>query len=475
MLIDTLLKEGYLEPLDLYFASLHDLSQEEETALLAAVMQSAREGHLCLNLNAIPLPLHDKKEEWRQLVLKGSTLPIKSPYLVRQDERIYLQKNYQYETDILHELKRLRGKEPLAFCSTTLESEQKTAFELVREHKVSIIEGGPGTGKTYLTSELVKSFGEGASILLTAPTGKAAARLKENNPAHISGTLHSLLGVRASQNLFIKKSFLEADLIVVDESSMLDAKMMRFLLKSLPNHQRIVFLGDGNQLPPVETGSLFCDLIDLVPTAHLKKCHRSDRKEVLEMAQTVLRGDMPSLEGNLSWENITQFIKCYQHEGVILTPLRQGPWGVEALNQRIDQMIQDTFSKERVVPIMITRNDAALGLSNGDMGLLRIQQETPLEAEFTLGKEVKRFSCSQLPPYEISYVLSVHKSQGSEFPHVLALVPPGSERFGKEMLYTAVTRAKESIHLLGDQEIVKKTLKVSSYRSSGLKNRWEAE
>ncbi len=478
-----LLEVGFLEEIDLYFADMHHPQSEAERAFLAAAMQAARDGHICLDLHAIPAPQGPYQDRWTSLVRAG--LNRRSPYLKIENDYVYLQKNYQYETDILWDLKRLIGKAPLNNLDDSsdkeegclnntpknpLSDEQQKAVDLVRQEKVSIIAGGPGTGKTYLTSKLVKSFGSKSRVILAAPTGKATARLKEQNPHAFCSTLHALLGMSAHWQPLQPRLFLQADLIVIDEASMLDAKMMRLLLKSLSSGQKIVFLGDENQLPPIEVGSLFCDLIDLLPTAHLKTIHRSDRKEILNLAQVISEGKVPKPHHGLTFDIIREFSLSYLEKSAILTPLREGPWGVKELNLKIDRLFHTTG--ERATPIMITRNDQETGLCNGEMGLLISFNEKAVWARFQIDGKTKEFPASALPSYELAYVLSVHKSQGSEFDHVLILAPPGTEQFGKELLYTAVTRARRSILLIGDENTLAATVKFSSCRRSGIKKRW---
>ncbi len=443
-MLTALLEEGFLEPIDLYFADLHAPETQEKRAFFAAVMQAARQGHLCLDLQKLQGP-----SSWTEAVKSGIAT---SPYLVIENDLVYLQKNYRYETDVIGELKKLLGPSPLPKMKAQLTEDQQAAFDLVRSECLSIIEGGPGTGKTYLVTELVKSFGAQARIILTAPTGKAAARLKEKNPMALSGTLHSILGIKSDRNLEDLRSFIQADLIVVDEASMIDVKIMRALLKSMCKGQRVVFLGDGNQLPPVESGSVFNDLIDLVPTAHLNKSLRSDRKEVLDLASSILKGTPPTPQGPLSIELIKKY-----GSATILTPLREGPWGVKSLNQLLHGSRKET-------PIIITRNDSETGLSNGDTGVIISPTEALIDG--------KKFPLSALPAYERAYALSIHKSQGSEFDHVVVLAPPGTELFGREVLYTAVTRAKESVVILGEMDVIAKTVQTSSCRRSGIKTRW---
>ena len=437
-MFEKLVVEGFLEPIDLYYAEMLKPSNENGKALLTAVMQSARQGHLCLDLENM-----DGPADWVAAVKQGATHHF--PGLVYDEKRVYLESNFLFETEILQELKRVMAPAPLSKVSANLTEQQQAAFDLVRSENISIIEGGPGTGKTYLTTELVKSFGPSAQIILTAPTGKATHRLKRNNPNAVCKTIHSLLGVK-------EKTYVQADLIVVDEASMLDVKMVRLLLKSIPTGQRLVFLGDGNQLPPIESGSLFNDLIDLIPTAHLTKCHRSDRKEILDLASSILQGNPPLPHGPLSYELIKNF------SGTVLTPLREGPWGVKTLNKLLDGTQEQT-------PIIITRNDPATSLSNGDTGHLI----SPTTAQF----EEKQFPISELPPFELAYALSIHKSQGSEFDHVMVLAPPGTEVFGREILYTAVTRARQSVVLLGDLDVIAKTIQTASTKRSGIRERFK--
>lgn len=433
MMLDTLLKEKFLEPIDLYFADLHHPPDEDTRAYLAAVMQSARRGEFCLDLRTIHEPA-----EWAQAVKSGAAKQFYSPYLVVKDHLVYLEKNYRYEKEVMEELKKRVGSAPLPMVKADLTAAQQAAFNLVRSENVSIIEGGPGTGKTHLVTELVKSFGAEARVILTAPTGKAASRMKERNPQAVCGTLHSILGIKSSRQLAEHRTYIQADLIVVDEASMVDLKMMRALLKSLPTHQRIVFLGDGNQLPPVESASLFKELVDVIPTAHLTESLRSDRKEILEMAASILRGIPPVPHAPLSYELIKQYSSA-----TILTPLREGPWGVKKLNQIL-------HGTRKEVPIIVTRNDSETALSNGDMGILVSSSQALIHG--------KLFPLSALPSYELAYALSIHKSQGSEFDHVVVLAPPGTEVFGRAVLYTAVTRAKKSVTLLGDAEVLAKTV-----------------
>lgn len=464
-MFEQLLEQNILTELDLFFADLH-AKTDNERAFLAALMALSRDGHLCLDLDNLTLP-----EVLLKPALEGAKTA-DSPYVRRLGNLFYLERNYADETRILNQLKALSFKvKPLDYpVPEGLTDEQQAALNLALSNTLSVIEGGPGTGKTFLTSHLVKAMGPSAQVILAAPTGKAAARLKEFNPQAVCGTLHSILGIKSARQLVRGNSYVRADLIIIDESSMIDAKLLAFFLESLEVGQRVVFLGDGNQLPPVESGSLFGDLVDLLPTAHLRQCLRSDRKEVLQLAQDILAGKKIIPHEKLSKEVILQ--KALASEGnqfCILSPIREGPFGVNSLNQEIFELFYRKMEQLLAVPILITRTDYDAGLYNGEVGILWRSREKPLYAMFG----DRKIPASALPSYELGYVLSVHKSQGSEFDHVLALVPPGSETFGREVLYTAVTRARHSVILCGDQETIDKTVNRSSHRRSGLKMRWK--
>lgn len=465
----ALLEQNLLTPLDLFFADLHPEALPSQKVFLATLMMLSRAGHLCLDLDRLSL-----EATWKQEVISGVTI---SPYIHQEGSCFYLKKNYVAETQILHHLERLTScAKPLDIAPpSTLNAEQQKAFTNALSHSLSIIEGGPGTGKTFLTSHLVQAFLQEKSearIILTAPTGKATARLKQFNSNASCGTLHSLLGIRSEKKLARGRSYLAADLIIVDESSMIDVHLLAFFLASLEPGTRVVFLGDAHQLPPVESGSLFGDLVDLVPTAHLKTSLRSDRIEILHLAQQVLAGQTIHPHQPLSKQFlIEQALKSV----VILSPLREGPFGVNQLNETIaHHFLRNLKPLETLaVPILITRTDYNLGLYNGEMGTLWRTVEKPLYAEFPTPEGVRKIPASALPSYELGYVLSVHKSQGSEFNEVVIALPPGSEAFGREVLYTAITRAKNSVILCGDEETVNKTVERSHQRLSGLSKRFK--
>ena len=318
-----------------------------------------------------------------------------------------------------------RDVKPIEYDDEDLDEEQLQAVRMALREPLSIISGGPGTGKSFTAAKLISAFT--GKIAVAAPTGKATANLR-HIPNCTLKTLHSLLSNRRQ---------LPFDLIVIDEGSMIDAEMMTRLFEQVHDQARLVILGDRDQLPPIDTGHFFSDLTQMAPTCYLKKCHRAELKEIVELAASVKRGEKIPFEP-LQLPEIPDGV-------TLLTPLRKGPFGVDQLNERL--------RKSGPVPIIITEN--ANGLANGETGILYPDWTT------TFG--LKR---TQLPRFEEAYALSVHKSQGSEYDRVYLVVPKGSERFGREMLYTAITRAKKEIRIFADENTLEQCLSQTAARLS---------
>ncbi|MBS0628668.1 MAG: AAA family ATPase [Verrucomicrobia bacterium] len=447
--LQRLVEQGVLLTIDLAYAATQTDS-EEEAVTHAALLSLARQGHLRLSKELFTDPILTK------FARDGAALP-KSEYI---------------EDQIVAQIKRLLLSSPApktAPLLSHLTTEQSDALQNVLSHPLSIITGGPGTGKTFTAAQIVK--GLQATTILTAPTGKAASHLESqiDHPVR-SGTLHSLLEVRGPLDYAKEVTPLDAELIIVDECSMIDPPLFARLLTAIGPDTRLVLMGDRNQLPAVEGGSIFADLIESnqIPTAELTKCMRSDRNEILNLAKAILDGTAEEIRtidlgfADKDIESIYQ--RLWNHvkdrdfnRFRILSTLRKGPLGVDALNT----YLFEKFSKITTqFPIMIRRNDSRTGLSNGDTGILKGQTAT-----FSAGQQ---FSIHELPPFEYAYCISVHKSQGSEYEQVLFLVPDGSEAFGKEVLYTAVTRAKLKLEIDGNAEQIRAALSRSSGKISGI-------
>lgn len=527
---------GVLQNLDLYFTRriehYHGPLQEEEAAVCAATFAAARHGHLCLNLHTDIFSLEEMKEEDKAdfiaLLQKGFALLESSPdklkpFLYFNKGRSYLAKNWVLEETLRFHLKRLaqpisQKEIPDFNLKKQLNAEQLQAVQEVLRHRLTLLTGGPGTGKTFTAAAIVQAYTDCASvslpkICLTAPTARAAEHLKTRlleaglDPQIFcyTGTLHSLLG---HKNRLTPPTipWIDAQLIIVDECSMIDAGLLVALLASIPETCSTVLMGDPHQLHPVGIGSLFSDIVyaDLnlpLGRAHLRHSLRVDNaslRALIEAVQQNHSGLWPLLDWPLDFQHVEAFYKKLWEFARpfwpppssqpptrdvlvkqlstfrILSVLRQGPFGSQALNTWLSTCMYALAKPGDfwIAPIQITRNDSATDLRNGELGIL-VQ---PWNKNTALGRSEGYaifpgredfLPASVLPAHEYAFCTSVHKSQGSEYDEVLLLVPPGSEAFGKEMLYTGITRAKKKLHIASTQEILANVQKKEVRKLSG--------
>lgn len=502
--------------------------------------------------------------------LEASSMPPLVP-LCRHGDLFYLQRHWAYESLFLEHFKNLVSTEPALNLKSELVREkvgilvdegkllpeQALAIECACRNRFTILTGGPGTGKTYTAAYLIRIVIESLfhgeqkkfEVALASPTGKAAANLQASLTKVLEGfdstlelsskTLHSYLGIsrRGNGKVFNANNPLSADFILVDESSMIDVRLMSQLLSAIKDGARLVLLGDKDQLPPVESGSLFADLTRLFRESQryaghmveLKQCMRSDLKEIVNFShlvnhgksdqvlqvlsesrssspiQRLVRGKTEYQETSLVLEeakqnypayidpdqNPSEIIEMFQ-KFRILSPLRKGPLGVDRINALLLEhfMKSARYGKWFIAPIMIVSNHYRMELYNGEVGVLfrRLDkgegESEIMEGDFAIfhGKgsnqpyydeslQVRRFPEVLLPSYENAYCLSVHKSQGSEFDTVLLLMPEGSEIFGREVLYTAVTRARRQLKILGCDKVIEAVLQKCPQRVSGVGER----
>lgn len=352
-----------------------------------------------------------------------------------------------------------------------LTPEQAGIFRLFEGGRIGILSGGPGTGKSFTVSRLLASPSlPPEEVALAAPTGKAAKRL-----AQLSGreafTVHRLLGLKPDGTFTYNASRpLPFRLVVVDEASMLDTPTALALLKAIGPRTLLLLVGDPHQLPPVGRGQPFADLVGRIPTLTLRKVHRQAAENPLvRAAWGVIQGQEPEAlpqdprftlvlveEARLMGEVLSRS----READVVLTATNRHPTGVAQLNLRLKEA-RNPGVLARVGlglplgkgdPAIFTRNHYGLGLSNGETGRI-LGLSSRGELLLDTDREVYAIPQEEFPHLLPAYAISVHRSQGSEWPRVLVVLSARQESLlSRELLYTALTRARERAILVASPE-----------------------
>jgi len=370
---------------------------------------------------------------------------------------------------------------------------QRQALEKCLTAKVLIITGGPGTGKTTIVRALVDLLERlGLSLALAAPTGRAAKRLAEatDRPAM---TLHRLLEYGPSLGFKRHRgNRLDLEAVIVDEASMIDIGLMAHLLQALPNSTRLVLVGDADQLPPVGPGQVLADLIasDRVAVARLDTIFRqASQSRIVANAHLIRQGRMPHLNPAGDFYFINQpdparalatilelvsrripgrFRLDPRRQIQVLAPMRRGVCGVEALNLSLQERLNPTGGPvgggrfrlgDRVIQ---TRNNYDRLAFNGDIGFIEAESP-PGKLQVNMEGELKTYALEELDELALAYCLSVHKAQGSEYEAVVApLLAEHAIMLRRNLVYTALTRARRLVVLVGDRSILARAVRDDS-------------
>lgn len=412
-----------------------------------------------------------------------------------------------------------------------LDEHQVQAVKEAVRNGLLVITGGPGTGKTTTINTIIRYFEmEGMDIFLAAPTGRAAKRMSETTGFE-ARTIHRMLelngGMEGSAGFERNETNpLETDLVIIDEMSMVDITLMNSLLKAIAPGTRLILVGDINQLPSVGPGSVLKDIIqsEAFNVVMLTKIFRqASTSDIIVNAHKINRGEEVSLDNKsmdffflkryeadiiinvvlqLVKQKLPKFVDATPYDIQVLTPMRKGLLGVERLNGILQQYLNPPDKSKREKEhgdmvfregdkVMQTKNnyqleweictkfgltvDKGMGIFNGDMGIITEINDfaETMTVEFDEGRKVE-YSYKLLDELELAYAITIHKSQGSEYPAVvIPLLSGPSMLMNRNLLYTAVTRARKCVTLVGNDATFNQMIQNTSQqkRYSGLCDR----
>ncbi|OBI80494.1 exodeoxyribonuclease V subunit alpha [Mycobacterium asiaticum] len=548
---------GVLEPADVHVAQrLTAMSGEpdESVALaVALVVRALRGGSVCIDLREIEAQVGAPELPWPTVdqwlaALRASPLAGSPPVLrIYGDSLIYLDRYWLEEQQVAADLLALlSARAPdvsldVARLFPEGYEEQRAAAAIALRQSLTVLTGGPGTGKTTTVARLLALFAEQAErdgrsrlrIALAAPTGKAAARLHEAvqleleeldlvDRQRVSGlratTLHRLLGSRpdnSSRFRHHRGNRLPHDVIVVDETSMVSLTMMARLLESVRSDTRLLLVGDPDQLSSVEAGAVLADLVDGLgahdnaQVAALLTSHRFGRS-IGDLASAIRDGAADAVlellragDEHIEWldtEDPTEQLRnvlvphalalrraavlgdataalATLDEHRLLCAHRRGRYGVEYWNRQVERWLAEATGEPiwsawyAGRPVLVTTNDYGLGVYNGDTGVTIVAGES-LRAVVAGADELLNFATSRLSDVETMHAMTIHKSQGSQADEVTVLMPTEDSRLlSRELFYTAVTRAKKKVRVIGSEAGVRAAIERRAVRASGLAQR----
>ena len=551
-------------------------SVNDETMWAAALLLCVMErGGTCLPLrlfSEVPEFVHLPDElralsvdEWREK-LSGDVFGDGEDHvrpLVVLDDRLYFDRYVRLERDVAQRLLSPLSpdalREPAAwptvvgdyFNDDELSSAQRQAALGLFRQRVTVLAGGPGTGKTFTVAKMLvalyRATNGQASVKICAPTGKAAQRVREslvkvlNEVApDLAGevmrritptTIHKLLGITPLSSRRRRSDPLHVDVVICDETSMVDIALLDELLRALSDETRLVVVGDPNQLQSVDVGTVMSDLVEAVTNGlpgtqlttvfrvlegadlsagdrdlmlqffnHIRGDEVDEALGILDAGTNILRlvdvnekGEMMdggndvlnsviaraenlinvAHRSSSSQDALTELtsvmVLAAQHRGLL-----SRTWWVEKVGAQVG-FRDDTVPSMVGLPVLITATDTANGVTNGDTGLIITSDGRTLYQPATVvtTSESDDVSASRLPPTAIHswqpwWAMTIHKSQGSEFDEVIVSITPQTRLLSKELLYTAVTRAKKRVTIVGRRADVEKALKTPAHRYSGL-------
>ena len=486
------------------------------------LIQSMEKGDTYLEAKELLEGTIELLESSRQIELDSSSVADELAHLIEEDKvqnvdtKIFENSLFFAEEGIRSNLLRIleKGKqnkfesEKIEAAITQIEIEFAISYDVIQKqaicdainHKIFILTGGPGTGKTTVINGIIAVYAllhgldlhksQDLPILLAAPTGRAARRMNELTGLP-SATIHRHLGMTGDDDTSHLDDYLDADFIIVDEFSMVDTWLANQLLSNISSNSKLLIVGDADQLPSVSPGQVLADLlkIPLLPQTKLEKIYRQSKDStIVNLASQIQKGILPpdfiEKKADRSYfearsEHILQMIERIVEAAIrsgipaqdvqVLAPMYRGQAGIDHINQLMQNLINPA-EKEQLVfeatdcqyrqgdKVIHLVNDAESNVFNGDLGyitdLLPAKYTDSKQDELTInfdGNEVI-YPRSEWYKIRLAYAMSIHKSQGSEFPVVILPITSSSHRMlQRNLIYTAITRAKSKLILLGEK------------------------
>lgn len=490
---------------------LKEAVQRIESGIEFALSELSNEGHVCFPLEEF-LEFAEKLLEVQKVMISERILHLKSEERIELFDLVFegilkpfiwLKPLFLAETGIAREIKRLKTypsnlrpidlEKALAWVQKTLSiqlaSQQQKAVAATLSEKVQIITGGPGTGKSTITNAILKVLEKlTEKIVLTAPTGRAAKRMSEITGKKAK-TIHTLLEFDFKNGGFKHKKDnpLDLDVIIVDEASMIDTLLMNQLLKAIPSHAKLILVGDVNQLPSVGPGNVLKDLIasSKISVSTLTEVFRQAQgSRIIMNAHRINEGTFPDIR--FLKESDFFFIEAKEQEHLlreiktlvlqrlpqkygfdpiqdiqVLAPMKRGMIGTENLNSVLQNELNPSdkplmrygrrfHNKDKVMQI---RNNYKKEVFNGDLGF--IKEIDFIEQQVTISFEEREvvYEFSELDELILAYAVSIHKSQGSEYPCIVIPIHTAHYKLlNRNLVYTGVTRGKKFVVLVGSKQ-----------------------
>ncbi|MCV7220860.1 exodeoxyribonuclease V subunit alpha [Mycolicibacterium elephantis] len=507
-------------------------SDERVALAVALLVRALRGGSVCLDL-----PSAEAQVEVSGLGAAVRASPLTGVALRVDGDLLYLDRYWREEQQVCDDILAMLAAQP-SRASADVDrlfpagfEEQRAAAEVALSQGLTVLTGGPGTGKTTTVARLLALLAGGTRlrIALAAPTGKAAARLQEAVQLEVdklsaadrsalaglqATTLHRLLGSRPDTSARFRHNRanrLPHDVIVVDETSMVSLTMMARLLEAVRPEARLILVGDPDQLASVEAGAVLADLVDGLGGARIAELKTSHRfgESIGALASAIRVGDADTAvdvlragDDHIEWvdtdepaEHLRKVLVPWAvalrqaailgddsaglatlNEHRLLCAHRRGPYGVRYWNHQVERWLAERTGEPiwsdwyAGRPVLVTANDYGLGLYNGDTGVT-VQRDGVLRAVIA-GTSRVEFATSRLADVETMHAMTIHKSQGSQADEVTVLLPPEDSRLlTRELFYTAVTRAKSRVRVVGPEASVRTAIERRAVRASGLAQR----